>query len=137
MLDEATGVPPKQRQLRLRTHELEQLTADYRSGVAINELAARYEIDRHTVIHHMRRQSVPRRNPRLNEAGVLEAVRLYQSGESLATIGQRMDVDPGTVGRSLRRAACRCGIVTAGSDNLDRHSRLATSDFSAHTSGVV
>jgi hypothetical protein len=30
-LNEATGVAPKQRQHRLRAHELEQLTADYRS----------------------------------------------------------------------------------------------------------
>ena len=104
MLNEATGVAPRQRQHRLRPQELEQLTADYRSGEAVNDLAARYDIDRHTVIEHMRRQGVSRRYPRLGEDEVREAIRIYQSGVSLAATGHRLGVDPGTVSRALQKA---------------------------------
>jgi len=104
MLNRATGVAPRQRQHRLRPQELEQLTADYRSGVAVNDLAATYDIDRHTVIEHTRRQGVPRRYPRLGEDEVREAIRIYQSGESLATTGHRLGVDAGTVARALQKA---------------------------------
>jgi transposase-like protein len=104
MVNRATGVAPRQRQHRLRPQELEQLTSDYRSGVAVNDLAARYDIDRHTVIEHMRRQGVPRRYPRLGEDEVREAIRIYQSGASLAATGHRLGVDPGTVSRALQKA---------------------------------
>jgi hypothetical protein len=50
--------------------------------VAVNDLAARYDIYRHTVIEHMVRQGVPRRYPRLGEDEVREAIRIYQSGSS-------------------------------------------------------
>ena len=102
-LTQATGVAPKQRQHRLRPQELEQLTADYRSGVAVNDLATQYDLNRDTVIEHMRRQGVPRRYPRLGETEVREAISLYYSGESLAKIGKQMDVDAGTVGRALHK----------------------------------
>jgi len=103
-LTKATGVAPKQRQHRLRPHELERLTADYRCGAAVNELAARYSINRDTVIDHMRRQGVPRRYPRLGETEVHEAISLFYSGDSLAKIGKQMHVDAGTVGRALHKA---------------------------------
>ena len=103
-LREATGEAPKQRQHRLRERELEHPVADYRSGVAANELATRYDINRDTVLEHMRRQDVPRRYPRLGEADVREAIRLYELGESLAKIGDRMNVNAGTVGRALHEA---------------------------------
>ena len=103
-LSDATGVAPKQHHHRLRPHEIEQLTADYRSGVAVNDLAAQYDLNRYTVIEHMRREGVPRRYPRLGETEVREATSLYYSGESLAKIGKQMHVDAGTVGRALQKA---------------------------------
>jgi dsRNA-specific ribonuclease len=101
---DATGVAPKQRHHRLPPQELDRLTADYRSGVAVNDLAAQYGINRYTVIEHMRRQGVPRRYPRLGETEVRQAISLYYSGESLAKIGKQMHVDAGTVGRALHEA---------------------------------
>jgi hypothetical protein len=99
MLNRVTRVAPRQRQHNLRLQELEQLTADYRSGAAVNDLAARYDNDRHTVIDHVRRQGVPRRYPRLGEDEVREATRIYQSGASLVATGHRLGVDPGTFSR--------------------------------------
>jgi dsRNA-specific ribonuclease len=107
---------PKQRHHRLRPHELEHLTADYRSGVAVNDVAAQYELNRYTVIEHMRRQGVPPRYPRLGEAEVTEAISLYYSGDSLAKIGKRMHVDAGTVGRALHKA----GVVLRDSQGRER-----------------
>jgi dsRNA-specific ribonuclease len=99
-LCDAHRVAPNQRHHRLRPHELERLTANYQSGLAVNDLAAQYGINRYTVIEHMRRQGVPRRYPRLGEAEVREAISFYYSGDSLAKIGKQMHVDAGTVGRA-------------------------------------
>ena len=99
MVNRATGVAPRQRQHRLRPQELEQLTSDYRSGVAVNDLAARYDIDRHTVIEHMRRQGVPRRYPRPR------GMRQTGLGTSLC------------IGASSERAttSCLCGLTKPSS----------------------
>ncbi len=49
----------------------------------------------------MRRQDVPRRHPRLTPDDITKATGLYQAGDSLATIGRVLGVDPGTVRRAL------------------------------------
>lgn len=94
---------PRQHQSRLRQRELDHLVADYLSGVKVKELAERYRITRQTVLEHMRRQSVPRRHPRLGPLEVNEACDLYRSGKSLADIGVVFSVDPGTVRRALTK----------------------------------
>ena len=94
---------PRQHQRRLRQDELDHLVADYLSGVKVKELAERYRITRQTVLEHMRRQSVPRRHPRLGPLEVNEARDLYRSGKSLADIGVVFSVDPGTVRRALTK----------------------------------
>jgi DNA-binding CsgD family transcriptional regulator len=82
---------------------LDHLVTDYLSGVKVKELAERYRITRQTVLEHMRRQSVPRRHPRLGRDEVDEAGNLYRSGKSLADIGAVFAVDPGTVRRALTK----------------------------------
>jgi transposase-like protein len=52
----------------------------------------------------MRGQGVPRRYPRLGETEVHEAISLYRSGQSLAKIAGRLNVEAGTVGRALHKA---------------------------------
>jgi DNA-binding CsgD family transcriptional regulator len=95
--------PPRQHQRRLRQDELDHLVADYRSGIKVKELAECFRITRQTVLEHMRRQSVPRRHPRLGPLDVNEACDLYRSGKSLADIGAVFSVDPGTVRRALTK----------------------------------
>jgi hypothetical protein len=51
----------------------------------------------------MRRQGASGRYPRLGESEVREAIRLYESSESFAKIGDRMNVDAGTVRRALQK----------------------------------
>lgn len=64
-LNGATGVAPRQRQHRLRPQELDELTADYRSGVAVNDLAPQYDLNRYRVIEH--KAGVPLRDCHVRE----------------------------------------------------------------------
>jgi hypothetical protein len=93
--------PPRQHQRRLRPDELARLVADYLAGVEVIELARRYGMARQTVFDQMRREGVPRRNPRLSAVDIEKAAELYRADDSLATIGEVFGVDPGTVRRAL------------------------------------
>ena len=68
----------------------------------------------------MRRQRVPRRHPRLAPDDITKAAGLYQSGDSFATIGRMLRVDPGTV----RRALTNLGVPVRDCHGCDRTSPL-------------
>jgi len=106
----------KQRQRRLRGEEVDQLTADYLAGIEAGILAERYGIARQTVFDHVRRSGLPRRYPKRGPGEGNRARQMYLSGMSLATIGDHLGVDPGTV----RRALTQVGI-----DIRDPHRRIA------------
>jgi DNA-binding CsgD family transcriptional regulator len=73
----------------------------YQAGSSVYELAERHRIDRKTVSIILERQGVPRRY-RLIEGHLLtEAIKAYENGDSLATIGARMGVSPYTIRRAL------------------------------------
>jgi DNA-directed RNA polymerase specialized sigma24 family protein len=51
-------------QRRLGPDELSKLVAAYREGVPVEELAASFGVNRTTVLGHVRRQGVPKRDRR-------------------------------------------------------------------------
>lgn len=96
--------PPKQQQRRLSADDVDRLKADYLTGVKITDLASRFGIGRQTVLEHVRRSGLPRRHSRLTPEETALAIELYLAGNSLATVGGALAVDPGTVRRALIRS---------------------------------
>lgn len=73
------------------------------SGQTVYELAAEFGIERRTVSAHLHRRGVPMRRRGLSLAQKEEAFALRDRGWSLAQIGARFDVTPGTILNCLRR----------------------------------
>ncbi len=86
---------------RLQEAEADALAQEYPEGATVYEIGRRHGIHRNTVAHHLHRLDVPMRRQGLSG----EQARLYQDGQSLARIGQRLAVDPSTV---------RAAILTQG-----------------------
>jgi len=101
-----TEKPARKRkhQVRLRADQLETFKRNYQAGLPIKELADKYQINRATVYQHISRLRLPRRYPRVSPAQVAEAAGLYQSGWSLATLGDRFGVAQDTVALALTKA---------------------------------
>ena len=99
---------PRQAQLRLEPAEVDRLVDQYRSGATVRELAAEFGVGRTTVSAHLERRGLPRRYNRLGGDALVEAGRLYRDGWSLARLGERYNVDAGTV----RRALLKSGVQT-------------------------
>jgi len=95
---------PKQVQRRLKTAEIVELVADYQTGIKVKNLAARYGINRNTVIRHINRARLRRHYPALVSAATMEAAPLYRSSWSLAAIGGHFGVNASTVRTALLRA---------------------------------
>jgi hypothetical protein len=85
---------------------VERLIAAYEGGNSVAQPVARFNVNRTTVLAHLDRNSVPRRQtgPKLSAEDVARAAGLYRDGLSLAAIGQRLRVNASTVGKALRRA---------------------------------
>lgn len=79
--------------------------AAYQAGSTIRELAARFNVNRTTVLAHVERAAIPRHSDhgKWDEAMLAEAESLYEQGHSLATIGEHFRVHATTVGTRLRR----------------------------------
>jgi lambda repressor-like predicted transcriptional regulator len=91
----------RQAQVRLNSVQAKELTAAYRAGMTIKELAQRYGVHRTTVSTMLRRSNVELRQRGLAASEVTEATRLFQRGWSLARLGARYAVDDMTVRRYL------------------------------------
>ena len=103
--------PSKQQQRRLHPDDIEHLRAGYLGGVKVADLAERFGIARQTVLEHVRRLGLPHRHPKLSPKETSQAVRLYETGNSLAVVGTAFGVDPGTIRRPL---AGEVGSVGSG-----------------------
>lgn len=95
---------PRRAQRRLEPAEVDRLVDQYRSGATVRELAAEFSVGRTTVSAHLERRGLPRRYNRLGGDALAEAGCLYGDGWSLAMLGERYGVDPGTVRRALRKS---------------------------------
>jgi hypothetical protein len=69
----------------------------------VNDLAAAYGIHRWTVMRHLDRLKVERRQLGLRPEDLEEAARLYTAGWSLARVGDNFEVTASTVAKRLRQ----------------------------------
>lgn len=99
----------------LETDQVKAIVADYQAGVQVKELATKYCISRETISKHLRRQAIAPRKVGLDEQPTKEAVRFYEQGDSLATIGKRMGVTAHTV---------RSRLVEAGEEMRSSYEHL-------------
>ena len=105
-----TGTPPPtarhRSQPRLRAAEVDDLVDDYHAGATIMQLAERLSISRTTVMAHLDRRRVQRRNvaKQWDDDALAAAADTYTEGASLAAIAKTHDLDPQTVANRLRRA---------------------------------
>jgi DNA-directed RNA polymerase specialized sigma24 family protein len=97
----------RQAQKRLSAAAVDALVEGYLAGRTVYELGSEFGINRRTVSEHLHRRGVPMRRRGLTTAQADEAVSLRGQGWSLAGIGARFDVAPGTVLRHLRAASAR------------------------------
>ena len=101
---EAPPRPPQRITRRLGDGVVEQILADYRSGLPSTTLARRHGIATPTVIAMLRRHGVVVRRQPMVPPECHEAVRLYSLGWSLAKIGRKLDRPPNSIRNALRRA---------------------------------
>ena len=84
--------------------EIDDLAEAYKAGTSIKDLADEFEIDRSTLMKHLKGMDIPRRYPALDPAQSEEACRLYQSGLTSTEVGNLFRVSADTVLRTLRRS---------------------------------
>lgn len=81
------------------------MVAAYRRGVPVEELAASFGVNRTTVLRHVRRHGVPKRDRRtLRGADLDRAIGLYGAGRSADWIAAELEVAASTVRRALKDA---------------------------------
>ncbi len=105
-----------------------ELVAAYRQGVPVEELAAAFQVHRTTVIGHVRRHGVPKRERRaLRGEDVGRAIQLYAEGRSADWVAAQFGVAASTVRRALKEA----GIALRPGGGGGR-TRSETADPAAH-----
>ncbi len=97
-------VPPdglRQVQRRLPPEEIEELVANYLAGATALALAGKHSIHRTTVLALLERHRVSRRGRVLTPDHIEQAVSLYSSGRSYASIAKELQVNPKTIRQAL------------------------------------
>ena len=90
---------------RLGPDEVAELVAAYSQGVPVDELAAAFRINRTTVLGHVRRHEVPKRDRRaLRQEDVDRATKLYDESRSAEWVAGELQVAASTVRRALKDA---------------------------------
>lgn len=100
-------VKPKPRRLSDRLTEAmrHEIMAKYEAGVPTTKLVHEYRIGKGTVLKLLRDAGVAIRNQGLSDEQVGDAARLYESGLSLARIGERFGVDASTIHKACASSA--------------------------------
>mgnify|MGYP001597384675 CR=1 FL=1 len=84
--------PPRQRHHRLRDAEQLKLVESYHAGNAMKDLAREFGTSRQTIAAILDRHGVEHRQRGLSDDDIAEANRLYESGWSLARLGNHLHV---------------------------------------------
>lgn len=105
--DRSPVVPVHKLTQRLTADEHDELVTAYEAGATPAELARRYEISHAAVPRLLKQLGVTMRKRGLSDDELAEAIRLYESGLSLARIGAKLAKDPTTVRNYLIRAGVR------------------------------
>lgn len=103
--------------IALRVHKLDaridgelaaHLVAEYEAGTPSTHLTAMFGLAKGSVLKVLREAGVERRLPRMSQAEIHKARRLYESGLSLVEVSKRLG-RPGhsTVYQALKRAGVR------------------------------
>jgi hypothetical protein len=104
--EESPRRSPQRISLRLGANVIEQILADYRSGLPSTILGRRYGIASGTVVALLRQHGVVVRQQPMTPAECREASRLYSLGWPLAKIGSKLGRPP----NSIRNALSQAGI---------------------------
>ena len=108
--------PRPSRALRQITDSAKQKIIDgYREGMTVYELAAHHQCHRTTVSEVLKRNGVKLRRTPAPADQIQEMIRLYESGLSLARVGERFGVNASTVLKHLRER----GVPTRKSHGRD------------------
>lgn len=99
----------------LTDRQINRLIERYEAGATVYELAAEFRVERRTVAVQLRRHGVTLRRQSPTAAEIDEMLRLYQSGQSLEAVGQRL----GFVARTVQRY-----LEVRGVERRDTHGRL-------------
>ncbi|MDA8355779.1 MAG: hypothetical protein M0Z95_05685 [Actinomycetota bacterium] len=92
-------------QRRLGPEEVAELVVAYRRGVPVAELAESFQVNRTTVLGHVRRNGVPKRDRRaLRQDDVKRAAKLYAEGRSAEWVAGELQVAASTLRRALKDA---------------------------------
>lgn len=97
--------PRGHRKLPARTRQ--EIVNRYQAGERVVDIALVLSINKVTVIDHLNRASVQRRPLGMSDAQIDEAVQLYDSGLSLARIGERLGFSARTIQSRLRERGVR------------------------------
>jgi hypothetical protein len=79
------------------------LVADYEIGLPTTELTTRYGLAKGTVLRLIEEAGIPMRRQGLSQDVAEQARLLYESGLSVAAVGDRLGQAPTSVARALRR----------------------------------
>ena len=105
------GHPTKPVQRRPSPSEVAAVATEYQQGRSLDDLAREFGVHRRTVADHLERLGIARRVnlPKLTRRGVERAISQDQAGDSPATVGKALSVDPSTVQHSPIGPASRSG----------------------------
>lgn len=106
-LPQANGGRKRTTQPRLSDEKVSQIVTAYETGKTVYELAAEYRCHRVTISAVLKRQGVALRRTSPTAAQIDEMVRLYESGLSLARVGDRFGLNASTVLAQLHKRKIR------------------------------
>ncbi len=92
---------------RLRDETRNEVAVRYEAGDTTTQLAKDYGVATSTIIGILRAKSVVVRRQPLTPEQVSEASRLYESGQSLSQVAERLDINQET----MRTAILKAGVV--------------------------
>src|SRR5690606_19189074 len=104
-LPQANGGRKRTTQQRLSDEKVSQIVTAYETEKTVYELAAEYGCHRVTISAVLKRQGVALRRTSPTAEQIDEMVRLYESGLSLARIGEQFAMNASTVLAHLRNTA--------------------------------
>lgn len=103
------STPPRVHKLdeRLDVDAIARIVAEYEEGSSAAEIGELMSLSKRSIIKILREAGVAIRLPRMSEAEIQEATRLYASGLSLVDAGKRLNRDHSTIYKALKRMGVR------------------------------
>ena len=86
---------------RLGIEQIEQLVADYESGIDTTELMVTYQLSKSSVLKLLASRGVAMRHQSMTDEQISSAVALYEEGRSLIAIVKELTIPRETIRRAL------------------------------------